>query len=422
MQCVDCHFAQDAHGNGHIYGEVAAAIESRLPRLPRHGERLPDPLHLRPGRDSGGRDMKLLRTQDGRRRFEWREGKLYPAIGGRPDLEWEMSSGEGHGESRAPELQPEGGPGQDHEHRPHPGLGRRGGPAELRPLRRQDDLLLLPPSWTTSCAGCHLPVEANWKTERNHYEGWRDPQLRHLQPAGRARRRLPARQTRRVKGNRIAPVRSSSALVLSSTNINRERIYMQQPPISASGYSSQAFAPHYPHTERKTETKTCTDCHVSAQGDNNAIMAQLLLQGTNFLNFVGLQRLGRLDRSRRGDAGHRVGGTAGGHRQLPPALRLSGLVCSAPEAEARLTEDTHPRHGRTGDVRAVARRVPVRGRGQRGIPGVRRGLDRQQGRGAAHHHRAVLAARQKTTCLRPTPPAWPCPPISPWLPTATRAT
>ncbi len=27
MQCVDCHFAQDAHGNGHIYGEVAQAIE-----------------------------------------------------------------------------------------------------------------------------------------------------------------------------------------------------------------------------------------------------------------------------------------------------------------------------------------------------------------------------------------------------------
>ena len=26
-------------------------------------------------------------------------------------------------------------------------------------------------SWTTSCAGCHLPIQANWKTERQHYEG-----------------------------------------------------------------------------------------------------------------------------------------------------------------------------------------------------------------------------------------------------------
>ena len=27
MQCADCHFAQDSHGNGLIYGEVANAIE-----------------------------------------------------------------------------------------------------------------------------------------------------------------------------------------------------------------------------------------------------------------------------------------------------------------------------------------------------------------------------------------------------------
>ena len=90
-----------------------------------------------------------------------------------------------------------------------------------------------------------------------------------------------------AKGNRIAPIRSSSALVLSSTNANREKIYVQQPPISASGYSSQAFAPHYPHTERKTETMKCSDCHLSKDNDNNAWMAQLLLHGTNFMNLIG---------------------------------------------------------------------------------------------------------------------------------------
>ena len=42
-----------------------------------------------------------------------------------------------------------------------------------------------------------------------------------------------------------------------------------------------------PHTVRTTETKTCTDCHVSAAGDNNAVMSQLLLLGTNFVNFMG---------------------------------------------------------------------------------------------------------------------------------------
>jgi hypothetical protein len=91
-----------------------------------------------------------------------------------------------------------------------------------------------------------------------------------------------------TRGGVIAPARSSSALVLSSTNINRERIYVQQPPISAVGFSSQAFAPHFPHTVRKTETKTCTDCHVSEAEDNNAIMAQLLMLVTNTVNFVGM--------------------------------------------------------------------------------------------------------------------------------------
>mgnify|MGYP003340010087 FL=1 len=73
----------------------------------------------------------------------------------------------------------------------------------------------------------------------------------------------------------------------SDLNSNREKIYIQQPPTAASGYSSQAFAPHYPHTERKVETKTCTDCHLSTENDNNAIMGQLLMHGTGYIGLLG---------------------------------------------------------------------------------------------------------------------------------------
>src|SRR5258708_7050055 len=90
-----------------------------------------------------------------------------------------------------------------------------------------------------------------------------------------------------VKGARLAPVRSSSALVLSSTNQLRDRIYIQQPPISSPGFSSQAFNPHVPHTVRARETQACSSCHISQANDNNAWLAQLLLQGTNFVNLVG---------------------------------------------------------------------------------------------------------------------------------------
>src|SRR5262249_44446400 len=47
------------------------------------------------------------------------------------------------------------------------------------------------------------------------------------------------------------------------------------------------FSSYYPHTVRAKETKTCTGCHVSAAGDNNAWMAQLLMQGTNLVNMMG---------------------------------------------------------------------------------------------------------------------------------------
>jgi hypothetical protein len=90
-----------------------------------------------------------------------------------------------------------------------------------------------------------------------------------------------------VKRNRISPVRSSSAVLVGSQNVNREWLYSQQQTISSDGYSGQAFNPHYPHAVRATETKGCTDCHLSDRGDNNAWMAQVLLHGTNFVNFLG---------------------------------------------------------------------------------------------------------------------------------------
>jgi len=90
-----------------------------------------------------------------------------------------------------------------------------------------------------------------------------------------------------VTGNRVAPVRSACAVLVSSQNNDRDWLYYQQQTISAEGLSGQAFSTFVPHTVRGKETKGCTDCHVSRANDNNAWMAQLLLQGTNFMNFMG---------------------------------------------------------------------------------------------------------------------------------------
>ena len=90
-----------------------------------------------------------------------------------------------------------------------------------------------------------------------------------------------------VTGHRVAPARSSCAVLVSSQNANREWLYYEQQTVSTEGFSGQAFSTFVPHTVRSKETKACDDCHVSERNDNNAWMAQVLLQGTNLLNFMG---------------------------------------------------------------------------------------------------------------------------------------
>lgn len=288
MHCVDCHFAQDMHGNGHIYGEVAAAVEVDCADCHGTATQYPTLRTSGPAAPPGGTDLTQLRTQDGRKRFEWRDGKLYQRAALDATKEWEMSlvkdtmnpahPGYNAKAARA-KLMGAGDEGQDGKWGP--------GVKALAHDNEKMTCFTCHLSWTTSCAGCHLPIQANWKTDRLHYEGGETRNYATYNPQVARDDMFQLGVHGPVKGNRIAPIRSSSALVLSSMNSNRERIYIQQPPIAASGYSSQAFAPHYPHTERKEETKTCSDCHLSREDDNNAIMAQLLLHGTNFVNFVG---------------------------------------------------------------------------------------------------------------------------------------
>jgi len=292
MHCVDCHFSQDSHGNGHIYGEVAAAIEVDCADCHGTADRYPSLKTSGPAAPRGGTDLSLLRVPDGRKRFEWREGKLYQRSALDPNLEWAVSLVRDSVNPRHPRYNEKSARAKLVARGAFDNFAQHWGPGVPANERaHRDDSMACYTchlSWTTSCAGCHLPIEANWKTERLHYEGGATRNYATYNPQVARDDMFQLGRHGPVKQGKIAPIRSSSALVLSSTNAQRERIYIQQPPVAASGHSSQAFAPHYPHTERKTETKTCSDCHLSAANDNNAIMAQLMLHGTGFVNFVGL--------------------------------------------------------------------------------------------------------------------------------------
>lgn len=294
MQCNDCHFEQDNHGNGKIYGEPRAAVEMdcidchgtirKKATLVTSGPAAPEA--ATPGGERG-RHLEELRTPWGLKRFEWRSDRLIQRSMSDENREWEIV-----------QTIDTITPGNEH-------FSMK----SLRAKRMSKDGIVLPQtpsadstlahandkmtcyschtSWTPTCFGCHLQMTANARRPMLHNEGLltKNYTSYNFQVLRDDIYMLGVDGT--VTGHRLAPARSSCAILVSSQNANRDWLYYTQQTISAPGFSGQAFSTFVPHTVRARETKQCSDCHVSAQNDNNAWIAQLLLQGTNLMNFMG---------------------------------------------------------------------------------------------------------------------------------------
>ncbi len=325
MHCTDCHYYQDDHGNTKLYSEVRAAIEIQCidchgtadqslvekveqqlesglpPRLPTSGPAAPE----------GGTNLLALRTTFDTPRFEilrepGRQPKLIQRSTVEPDLYWEVTQ-------TADTVRPDH---EDYNPRSHAAKSvRMGGDGRLTwggtskeellgCAHRNENMSCIAchSSWNPSCFGCHLPQRANIKSPELHNNGdvTRNRTSYNFQTL-RDDVFMLARDGN-VTGNRVGPARSSCAIHVTSYNSKRESIYSQQQTISGDGMSGIAFSTNVPHTVRGGpgwsnevdpnhsgvhETKSCTDCHLSGDEDNNAIMAQLLMQGTGFTNFIG---------------------------------------------------------------------------------------------------------------------------------------
>ena len=288
MHCVDCHFAQDSHGNGHIYGEVANAVEIDCVDCHGTADEYPNLRTSGPAAPPGGTDLSLIRNPDGQPRFSWRDGKLFQRSLMWPDREWQMSLVKDSVNPKHTEYNSKAARAKTMSNNSDTQVWGSEVPVEERAHSYEKmECYTCHQSWTTSCGGCHLPIEANWKAESKHYEGGESRNYATYNPQVVRDQIFMIGRRGKINGGRITPLRSTSALVLSSTNSNREKVYVQQPPISASGFSSQAINPHFAHTVRKTETRVCSDCHLDKNGDNNAIMAQTLGYGTDFIDFIG---------------------------------------------------------------------------------------------------------------------------------------
>jgi hypothetical protein len=299
MQCVDCHFLNDVHGNGLLYVEPRAA--TAIMCVDCHGTSSERPSLMTSG--TGGTlskegkvekiDLRESTTPFGPRFWWSADGKtLYQQSTMEKDMVWEI-----------PQTIDTVNPKSKH-YNPMSAFAKtlkRDGKSwgsvpddpkdcqkELAHSDESMDCQTCHTSWATSCFGCHIPMEANYKVQANKFEGTTTRNYSSYNPQVVRDDVFMLGKDSTVKGNRMAVLRSSSAMVVGSQGSNREWFYTQQQTVSAEGYSGQAFNPHFAHTTSSVgTTKNCTDCHLSDKNDNNAIMTQLLGFGTGTVNFFG---------------------------------------------------------------------------------------------------------------------------------------
>ena len=306
MQCVDCHFEIDVHGNGLLYGEMRNA--TTITCVDCHGT-----INRRPKKEVEGEIVMLTSGASGqfdaknrrvvpvdlmksstpwKPRFEWEGDKLFQNSTMSPDIRWEIPqtidvidplSPRYNAKARyAKTLQRDGEKWGVLPDSPEKCK------AQLAHANENMDCQICHSSWATSCFGCHLPMKANQRVPQNKFEGVIDRNYTTYNPQVVRDDVFMLGIDGTVKKNRMAVIRSSSAVVVGSQNQNREWVYSQQQTVSGDGYSGQAFNPHFPHTTSgRGTTKSCTDCHLSKNNDNNAWMASLLGFGTGSVNFFG---------------------------------------------------------------------------------------------------------------------------------------
>jgi hypothetical protein len=285
MHCVDCHFAQDAHGNGKLYGETRNAIE--VDCVDCHGQidARATLITSGPAAPKGGTDLRLLRTPWGEREFYWNNNNLFQRSMVEQGKEWEVI--------QVMDSITPGNPNYNEKARFAKTIQKDGttwGSHDTSQLAHSNSRMTCyscHSSWLPTCFGCHLQMTANQRVPMLHNEGLttRNYTSYNFQILRDDIFMLGVDGT--VTGNRIAPIRSACAVLVSSQNADRDWGYYQQQTVSAEGFSGQAYSPFVPHTVRTKETRGCSDCHVSSNGDNNAWLSQVTLLGGGFMNFEG---------------------------------------------------------------------------------------------------------------------------------------
>jgi len=197
MHCADCHFAQDNHGNGKIYGEPRAAVEidcvdchgtiRQKATLITSGPAAPDA--PRPG-EPRGRRLDALRTPSGLRRFERRGDKLFQRSMTDANVEWEIvqtkdtiTPGNSHFSMKSLRAKLMNRDGAAFSQMP-------ADDSQLAHANSSMTCYACHTSWTPTCFGCHLQMTANVRRPMLPQRRTDDEELHPATTSGAARRRI----------------------------------------------------------------------------------------------------------------------------------------------------------------------------------------------------------------------------------------
>jgi hypothetical protein len=281
MHCIDCHTEQDVHGDDKLWGAMIDAIEIRCEDC--HGTATKRATLVTSG-VAGGNDLAGRqtggRTPWGQRQFEVSGSKIIQRSKMDPKLKWEIPQiidSANQKAARAHTLL-----------RDSQTWGKTvSDESQLAHSSEKMECYTCHSAWNTQCYGCHLSADVNQKADAIHYEGSTSRAYVMYNPQVLRADAYLIGINGTAKGNKYSPMRSASAVVVSVRDRNRNEVVHQQVTISAPGYSGFAVTPNPPHTVRKIETKQCSDCHISADNDNNAWLSAVLGMGTNAINFIG---------------------------------------------------------------------------------------------------------------------------------------
>jgi hypothetical protein len=309
MHCIDCHFLQDVHGDGHVYSTNWDAVEVECEDC--HGAR--GRATLITSGPNGGNDLRRARDADLRPFFEDRGSAIIQRSRVTPGVFWVVPQTIDAPSPLAAEAHTD-----RHVAEPRHGSTFQGAQGQTPLVDAKVECQTCHSSWVHNCMGCHVDINVGdpqrklvaadgsiTKSAREN-EVWLSnaSQAGHVnfQLMGLLRSPFVLGTGSAAELGRLAPFRSSMQVHLSITDANGDTITDNQTFTTFQAVdgnsrrtnvatSGVAMNQTMPHTTRPSEARGCESCHalVDAQGRmrNEHVLAETFGLGTGAYPYVG---------------------------------------------------------------------------------------------------------------------------------------